>query len=351
VTSSLIDFLKAHSQPSRPEHYRDSWPIRRILYHRHRDTDLEHALAHAGYRIVFCAATNEKLAKHQERIETLFPWITTARFISKAQHLRQRLLEIGVDFHCEFYESASPYGFGGLNKSLTLQNLELALVAKGFRGYCAETLFEQEYEQHESASIDGASVDVLMFTNARFLAMLNSYRRTWWSLLGYKIGTSGMTDRPNPRYQEPSYADEAPPEGYAPPKEPPYIPKVVGHKKILVLFDDPPAREFDERRLIQPQHVQTLLTSPKHVVTRIGEDYFEERPEALHFCRGLERGYCGYHDSSSTAPKLLISSANYSVIQAAETWFRNRTSYVRLAEKTRRDWNTLALLGLDTSLP
>lgn len=301
------------------------WPIHHFVYLRQRKTELEHRLAYNGFRLVFCAESNAKLIKAQERIQRNTPWLSTQRYISKAQNLHTRLLEINIDFQVSYYQSASPYGIGGLDEPSTLRNLRAALDAEGLQRVDHEVLFEQEFTEFKSDPMFGMDTDVLMFTNAKFLSMFSAKRRAWWNLLGYKIG-----EKPGENIKG----------------EP--VMKPVGFGKIAVIFNEPPIREFDTERLVHPENVAELQASPSnHHIVEIDGQHFETRPVDMEFGRGAQRGYPGRSD----APKIIVSTTNPVIADEAQQCIQRRAYCVTFSKSPTIDTTLLHLFGIEPELP
>ena len=318
-TSGFIEALKWYSIGERAG-YPGAWPVHHFVFHRHRDTFLESDLATAGYRIVLCASSNEKLIEHQRRINEQAPWLSTQRYVSKAQHLRERLLEIGIDFRCRYYESASPYGVGALDKRSTLQDLESALVAAGLQGYDAETIFEQEFEEYKMDPMDGLQTDVLLYTNSKFISGLSANRRRWWSLVGYTVRKIPATNFEGEDILRP-----------------------VGHSQIVILFDEPDLREFDQYRLVKPEHVEELRSNPMvHTLFESDRNWYEERPADLRFGTGAQKGYGTRQDS----PKVVVVTTNPVLADEATKCIAQRTNVRKYTERREVNLTTLGVFGM-----
>jgi hypothetical protein len=306
------------------------WPVHHFVFHRHKDTELEHDLVALGFRVVFCAESNKKLIAHEHRIRDHAPWLSVQRYISKAHHLHERLLEIGIDFQCSYYESASPYAPGALDKRSTLQNLESALVAAGLQGSDAELIFEQEFEDYKMEPMNGLQTDVLLFTNSKFLSGLSAKRRAWWSLLGYRVRQIPGTNFKGEDILRP-----------------------VGHGKIAVIFDEPPIREFDTSRSVKPEHVAELQSSGNHKLVELDDGWHEVRPLDMEFGWwhseplkrpggvGAQRGY----GTRSDAPKIIVSTSNPVIAAEAFTCIHRRINVERITERREIDWTALAVFG------
>lgn len=331
-----------------------SWPLLNVVV-RHPPLS-EHSLiadlVAAGFKVIYCAASNRSLRNVELDVKSRHPNLRIQRRISKGQHLVEQLELIGInDFSLTYYRPASPYALGALDKVSTLQDLRSALDAAGFPESDHVTLFQQEYEDYDQRDNDelrGWDFDVFLFTSVAFNAQLTSRRRAWWELLGIPSGLHRMD---NPR--DPSG---------------PQIDVPIGCQKIVVIYDDPPLRDFDEERIVDPANVDSVATATKrlklkriptrptswyeqtkqarynrlvqslpprfvHRVVRRDDALYEKRPAEQYIGTGLSRGYSKY---SSAQPKILLLTENELVAEAAYVALSRRGPTLWWNVETRR---------------
>ena len=148
-----MSIVSTSTKDKKPQYWGLGWPLHSFILRERSKSDLLLGFRRLGFKIILCCPTNNKV---KAALASIDPWLTSQRYISKAQNLVERLQGIGIDnFVLSYYEAASPYALGALDEVSTLQTLKARLAAKGFEGYEYEELFRQEFHDFDAPTLDG----------------------------------------------------------------------------------------------------------------------------------------------------------------------------------------------------
>ena len=243
----LARLIRFYSAAERPTVYSGPWPMSAHVLVRPEGwgkSSLVKLLVDKGFRVVFCAKTNDQLFEQIHSFKARWPDLTIHRYVSKAQNLKERLASIGVEkFELINGNPNSPYAAPSLDKYATLRALRKALDDAGYHLLDHVRLFEEEYKFYNAPTPQGWSkesggVNVLMMTIAAFQAHATSWNKPWWEKLGYSIGSRDIEDR-----------------------EGKFITLPIADPRIAVIIDDPDKADFDRRRWVEADDAEQLYHS------------------------------------------------------------------------------------------
>lgn len=267
-------------KPAHP--WRGAWPQNTFVLERGPSISIHpliQDLIALNFKVVYCCDTNKQLDDATQH----FRGLRMQRFVSKGQHLQQRLDSIGVEgFRVAYYSSKSPYASTNPDKRTTLRNLRSALNAAGHQELDHELLFYQEYEEYKSEPLRGYDTQLFLFTNAAFVPRLHSSRIKWWERM----------DLIAPGYREIEVRGKD-------------VIRLTPLPRIAVIFDEPNEDHFDTQRMVHEDDVAALKKGRHDIIERNGF-YYEKRPEYMTFCNGIDRGFQNLHPELRA--KLIVST-------------------------------------------
>lgn len=261
-----------------------------------------------GFKVVFCAKSNTQLIKKE--IEMTCKWrndpaiqcilggrrVTVDRYVSKAQHFQAELDLLGIDdFKLPEYDKESPYSIATVNEAEAIKQLAALFADLGLT-INAEEFFDEHYLNYRAAPINGAAVDVVMLSFARFQAFCQG-KRPWWHSLG--LVKSSERVRMEVRGEQRTVLVRRP------------------FEKVAVIIDDPDRADVDWLRRVSVKNAQSLVERrlketaacggeelPDTKIVKLGESYFEQRPPE----QILGHRFKPAKETSRFRPKMIVTT-------------------------------------------
>jgi len=321
----------------RPNGWAQKWPIDAFILVRpegYGKSSLVRRLVELGHKVVFCSKSNKQLIEQENGFRQRWPDLRIDRYISKAQHFKTELAELGInDFELVQTEPLNPYGTPQVIVQATIDALAERFQEAGLDVDAAD-FFAEHHEGYSAPMLDGLNLDVMMLTISAFQALSLSWKNPWWVPLGLTTGVK-IIEKGNETIEKP-----------------------IGFSKVVAVIDDPDYTDFDWLRSIDDEddaeylfHKRSKLGKLKsewatveywieqgmsaayakglaayhasgaimHNIKTFRNHHFEQRPRRMTLGFAFTKG----HSNQGNRPKLLVLTTEYITAAYAQKTMEN----------------------------